>query len=180
MKKNSRSAIAFLGIGSNQEDPLSQCLMAVSEIAALEDVGLLRTSSWYQTDPVGLERQERFVNAVAEIRTVREPHDLLKALQGIEDAMGRVRKIKWGPRIIDLDILLYGQEIIGDDHLVIPHPELHRRRFVLVPLNEIASYVIHPLFGITVRGLLDRLEDRSNVELLKDPRLPRFDVESMK
>ncbi len=180
MKKNSRSRIAFLGIGSNQDDPLSQCLRAVKEIAALENVRLLRTSSWYHTDPVGFERQERFVNAVAEVRTVRGPHDLLKALQGIESAMGRVREIKWGPRIIDLDILLFGQEIIGDDHLVIPHPELHRRRFVLVPLNEIASYAIHPLFGITMKGLLDRLEDRSEVEPLKDPRLLRSDVESMK
>jgi 7,8-dihydro-6-hydroxymethylpterin-pyrophosphokinase len=73
--------------------------------------------------------------------------------------------MKWGPRVIDLDILLYGQEVIRKGELVIPHPELHRRRFVLVPLCELASYAIHPAFGVSVRGLLDRLMDPSRVEL---------------
>lgn len=70
----------------------------------------------------------------------------------------------WGPRIIDLDILLFGQEVVQEDDLIIPHPELHKRRFVLVPLNELASYAIHPTFGVSVRGLLQRLQDDSRVE----------------
>jgi 7,8-dihydro-6-hydroxymethylpterin-pyrophosphokinase len=81
--------------------------------------------------------------------------------------MGRTRQIKWGPRTIDLDILLYGGCIIEEDGMVIPHPELHKRRFVLVPMNEIASYIVHPLFGISMKGLLDRLRDKSAVELLE-------------
>jgi 7,8-dihydro-6-hydroxymethylpterin-pyrophosphokinase len=79
--------------------------------------------------------------------------------------MGRSEGAKWGPRIIDLDILLYGQEVIQEEGLVIPHPELHRRRFVLAPLCELASYTIHPAFGVSVRGLMDRLTDTGRVEL---------------
>jgi len=82
--------------------------------------------------------------------------------------MGRRETVRWGPRIIDLDLLFYGQEILREDDLVIPHPECHRRRFVLTPMCEIASYVIHPAFGVSVRGLLDRLTDRSRVEILSD------------
>jgi 7,8-dihydro-6-hydroxymethylpterin-pyrophosphokinase len=93
------------------------------------------------------------------------PHELLEALQRIEDTMGRVRGSKWGPRIIDLDILLYGQETVEENGLVIPHPHLHKRRFVLEPLCEIASYVIHPVFGVSVRGLMERLDDESRVYL---------------
>jgi 7,8-dihydro-6-hydroxymethylpterin-pyrophosphokinase len=79
--------------------------------------------------------------------------------------MGRVRGPKWGPRVIDLDILLYGQEVIQEGDLVIPHPLLHRRRFVLEPLCELASYAIHPAFGVSIRGLMDRLDDESRVYL---------------
>ena len=79
--------------------------------------------------------------------------------------MGRSAGTKWGPRVIDLDILLYGQEVVQEGGLVIPHQELHRRRFVLVPLWELAPYAIHPAFGISVRGLLDRLTDPARVEL---------------
>jgi len=80
--------------------------------------------------------------------------------------MGRIRGERWGPRTIDLDILFYGQEIIKEKNLFIPHPELHRRRFVLIPMYEIAPYVIHPAFGISIKGLLGRLQDESRVEVL--------------
>jgi 7,8-dihydro-6-hydroxymethylpterin-pyrophosphokinase len=85
-------------------------------------------------------------------------------LKGIERQMGRIEGPRWGPRVIDLDLLLYGQEVVAEEGLVIPHPEMHRRRFVLEPLCEIASYVVHPAFGVSLRGLLDRLEDPSRVE----------------
>lgn len=79
--------------------------------------------------------------------------------------MGRTEGPKWGPRLIDLDLLLYGQEVVAEGDLNIPHPELHRRRFVLAPLCELASYAIHPAFGISIRGLMDRLADQGHVEL---------------
>ena len=169
MKENfHRTTIAFLGIGANLSDPLGQCRTALKRIASLDRVRLLRTSSLYKTEPVGVKEQEWFINAAIEIRTTLRARDLLKNLREIEGAMGRMQEEKWGPRIIDLDILLYGQEIINEAGLVVPHPELHRRRFVLVPLAEIASYVIHPLFGVSIKGLLDRLEDRSRVILMED------------
>jgi len=111
-----------------------------------------------------LEKQNWFVNAAAEIRTVLSPRDLLKELQHIENSMGRIRTIKGGPRIIDLDLLLYGQEIHEEEGLTVPHPEMHRRLFVLEPLCEIASYLIHPAFGVSMRGLKDRLDDNKTVE----------------
>jgi 7,8-dihydro-6-hydroxymethylpterin-pyrophosphokinase len=82
----------------------------------------------------------------------------------IEREMGRVREQHWGPRVIDLDILLFGQEVVQEEDLIIPHPELHKRRFVLVPLNELASYAIHPAFGVSIKGLMQRLQDDCSVE----------------
>jgi len=78
--------------------------------------------------------------------------------------MGRTESKKWGPRVIDLDILLYGQEVVSEGDLIIPHPEMHRRRFVLAPLCELASYAVHPAFGVSIRGLMDRLADQGQVE----------------
>jgi len=155
-----------VGIGSNVGEPVARCRDSIERISSLHDVTLLRRSSLYRTEPVGFTEQDWFINCVVEIKTSTTPHTLLKMLQGIENEMGRSRDRKWGPRIIDLDILLYGQEVIRDEGLSIPHEELHLRRFVLVPLNEIASYAIHPLYGVSIRGLLDRLEDKSIVELI--------------
>ena len=159
--------VCFVGIGSNMDDPVSQSLKAFDHISATKGVKLLRKSSLYRTEPVGCPDQDWFINAVVEIRTALTAHELLKALQAIEKDMGRIRGVKWGPRIIDLDILLYGQDIIQEENLIIPHPELHKRRFVLAPLCEIASYVIHPAFGVSIRGLMDRLEDRGIVNIYR-------------
>jgi 2-amino-4-hydroxy-6-hydroxymethyldihydropteridine diphosphokinase len=141
---------------------------ALECIAAIEGCKILCKSSFYRTEPVGFLEQERFVNAVAEIRTILSAQLLMRELQAIEVRMGRQKKIKWGPRIIDLDILLYAQEVLSDISLVIPHPELHKRRFVLEPLYEIAPYVIHPAFGVSIAGLMERLEDTSKVEILEE------------
>ncbi len=167
MNRGFRSVIAYLGIGSNLGHPVMQCRRAVERISAL-DIAVLRKSSLYQTEPVGYLEQDWFVNAAVEIRTTLRPRSLLDALQELEKSLGRVRTVKGGPRSIDIDILLYDREIIDEEGLSIPHPELHRRRFVLVPLAEIASYVIHPVFGISVRGLLDRLEDTKKVIRLEE------------
>lgn len=160
--------IGYIGIGSNLGNPLEYCRDAIAKMSNLDDLAVLRESSFYKTEPVGFTDQNDFVNAVCEIRTRLSPGQLLKALKNIEKRMGRQDEHRWGPRIIDLDILLYGQNVISDkEHgLMIPHPDFHKRRFVLVPLCEIASYVIHPAFGVSIRGLLDRLDDNSYVELM--------------
>ena len=158
MNGNSRKVICFIGIGSNLGDPGKNCLDAVERLSGTYGMMALRRSSLYKTEPVGEKGQPWFVNCVVEVRTVLKPRLLLSELKKVESDMGRQPAEKWGPRVIDLDILFYGQEIIREDDLTIPHPELHKRRFVLEPLNEIAPYIIHPVYGISVKGLLDRLE----------------------
>jgi 2-amino-4-hydroxy-6-hydroxymethyldihydropteridine diphosphokinase len=157
--------IAFIGIGANMGRPAETCRTAAGMLAEIPGVKLLRTSSLYRTEPVGPQEQEWFINAVAEIRTSLPPRVLLETMKDIERRLGRTETVKWGPRVIDLDILLYGQEVIQEGDLIVPHPELHRRRFVLVPLCELASYAVHPAFGVSLRGLLDRLTDPARVDL---------------
>ncbi len=164
--------ICFLGIGSNIGDASANCVAAVKGISDVDGVRALRCSSLYKTQPVGFEEQDWFVNGVVEIRTMLDPRALMDAMQGVEKKMGRHRGEKWGPRIIDIDILLYDQLVLDEKDLVIPHAELHKRRFVLVPLNEIAPCAIHPAFGISAHGLLDRLQDNNTVELNSE-RIPR-------
>jgi 2-amino-4-hydroxy-6-hydroxymethyldihydropteridine diphosphokinase len=169
--------LAYIGIGSNLGDPLLNCKDSISRLGRLPGISVERTSSFYKTEPVvsdlcfgddrvKIENQHWFVNAVTEVRTTLSPRDLLRSLQDIESKMGRVRSFAGAPRTVDLDLLLYGQEIIREDDLTVPHPEMHRRLFVLEPLCEIASYAIHPVFGVSVRGLKDRLNDRKIVEII--------------
>jgi 2-amino-4-hydroxy-6-hydroxymethyldihydropteridine diphosphokinase len=168
--------LAYIGIGSNLSDPLHQCRQSVCKLSCTSGITLERISSFYKTEPVisdpgsrdhreALKSQCWFVNAVVEIRTTLLPGDLLQVLQDIEKMMGRVRTFAGAPRIIDLDLLLYGHEIIHEVDVIVPHPEMHQRRFVLEPLCEIASYLIHPVFGISMRGLKDRLDSQKIVEL---------------
>jgi 2-amino-4-hydroxy-6-hydroxymethyldihydropteridine diphosphokinase len=155
--------ICYIGIGSNLGDSLKNCRHAVEMLSRIKGVELETVSSFYSTEPVGMENQNYFINAVAEIKTELCARDLLQALQKIENDMGRIRGVKGGPRIIDLDILFYGQNVMDGQDLIIPHPEMHKRRFVLEPLCEIASYFIHPSFGVSIRGLNDRLNDNKIV-----------------
>ena len=170
--------LAYVGVGSNLGDSLQNCRDALAQLSGIEGIVLERVSSFYKTEPVilpedghenadVLEKSSWFINAVAEIRTTLFPRDLLKVLQEIESRLGRVRTFKGAPRTIDLDLLLYGQEIIREEELIVPHPQMHRRRFVLEPFCEIASYVIHPVFGVSVRGLKERLNDQKVVEHIK-------------
>ena len=144
--------LAYIGIGANLKDPLAQCRKAIERLSVVSGIKMERVSSFYRTEPVipesadrearqELENQDWFVNAAAEIRTVLSPRDLLKALQHIENSIGRVRTIRGGPRIIDLDLLLYGQEIREEEGLTVPHPEMHRRLFVLEPLCEMIGWL---------------------------------------
>jgi 2-amino-4-hydroxy-6-hydroxymethyldihydropteridine diphosphokinase len=160
--------ICYIGIGSNMGDSLKNCRYAVETLAGATGIELTAVSSFYKTEPVGMESQIFFTNAVAEIKTTLSARNLLQILQNIENDMGRKRVVKGGPRIIDLDLLFYGQNVIGDNDLTVPHPEIQKRRFVLEPLCEIASYFIHPLFGISIRGLKDRLSDNKTVEIIKE------------
>jgi 2-amino-4-hydroxy-6-hydroxymethyldihydropteridine diphosphokinase len=160
-----RRVIAYIGIGSNMGKPADACRNAICNLSEDWGISMLRCSSLYRTEPIGPQVQPWYINAVAEIRTFLTPRSLFETMKEIERRMGRGEGRKWGPRVIDLDLLLYGQVVVADTDLVIPHPELHRRRFVLIPLCELASYVIHPSFGISAHGLLDRLTDTGRVEL---------------
>jgi 2-amino-4-hydroxy-6-hydroxymethyldihydropteridine diphosphokinase len=164
-RKDVRGVIAFIGIGSNRGNPVHACREAARHLSEELEVRLLRRSSLYRTEPVGPQDQPWFINAVAEIRTSLPPRRLFETVKEIERRMGRTEGQKWGPRVIDLDILLYGQEVVSEGDLIIPHPEMHRRRFVLAPLCELASYAVHPAFGVSIRGLMDRLADQGHVEL---------------
>jgi 2-amino-4-hydroxy-6-hydroxymethyldihydropteridine diphosphokinase len=148
-------------------DSLKNCKNAVEFLSRIKGVELKTVSSFYKTEPVGIEGQNYFINAVMEIKTILPALNLLQKLQNIEKDMGRMREVKGGPRIIDLDLLFYGQNIFKEENLIIPHPEIHKRRFVLEPLCEIASYFIHPSFGVSIRGLKDRLSDNKVVEKIK-------------
>ncbi|MCE5212305.1 MAG: 2-amino-4-hydroxy-6-hydroxymethyldihydropteridine diphosphokinase [Deltaproteobacteria bacterium] len=160
--------ICYIGIGSNLGDSLKNCRDAVDAISRTTGIDLEAVSSFYITEPVGIEAQNYFVNAVVEIKTALSPESLLQVLQNIENSMGRKREVKGGPRIIDLDLLFYGQDVVNENGLIIPHPEIHKRRFVLEPLCEIASYFIHPSFGVSIRGLKERLSDKKVVEKITE------------
>jgi 2-amino-4-hydroxy-6-hydroxymethyldihydropteridine diphosphokinase len=158
---------AFLGLGSNLGAPSLQIARALSELEA-GSVEILRSSSLYSTEPVGGPPQPWFVNAVAAVRFQGEPLDLLDICLGIEAFHGRERRVPNGPRTLDLDILLFGDVVLSTLELEIPHPRLAARRFVLVPLVEIAPDRRHPVSGLTMRELLARCPDASAVVRLGD------------
>ena len=134
----------WIGLGSNQGDRAGYVSAALVEMDALERNRVVRVSSLYETAPVGVTDQPLFLNAVAEIETDEEPHSLLRKLLAVEQRLGRFRGVRWGPRAIDLDLLLFGDVSEASDDLTIPHPRLTERAFVLVPLAEIAPDVRIP------------------------------------
>ncbi|WP_041283970.1 2-amino-4-hydroxy-6-hydroxymethyldihydropteridine diphosphokinase [Desulfobacca acetoxidans] len=156
-------SLAYIGLGANLGDPADQLDEARRRLAQIDGIEITRVSSYYTTPPVGVLDQPWFVNAVVEIRTRLAPLALLDVLQEIENAMGRIRKERWGPRLVDLDLLLYNTMIIQSPRLVIPHPEMHRRGFVLLPLAEIAPQTRHPVLHKTAATLLAELEPQAKV-----------------
>jgi 2-amino-4-hydroxy-6-hydroxymethyldihydropteridine diphosphokinase len=149
--------IVHVGVGSNLGDRLPMLDAAAQRVSALPGVTRCRGSHCYDTAPVGHVATRRFLNAVLELQTDRAPLDLLGALQEVELALGRSRTEHWGDRTIDLDLLLWGDRLVDLPALVLPHPELHRRRFVLVPLCDLAPEAVHPRLGRTVSELLETL-----------------------
>ena len=158
-------AKAYLSLGSNLGDRLSNLKMAIMKMEESDSITLLELSPVYESEPVGKKDQSWFLNTVALAETSLEPLSLLDYLLEIEKSMGRQREIKWGPRNVDLDILLYDDLIIDSDRLILPHPQMHKRRFVLLPLVRINPELMHPLLKKTVKVLLRECPDSSSVKL---------------
>lgn len=156
---------AFIGLGSNLANPAQQIMSALEAIAELDNTSLINQSSLYSSPPMGPQDQPDYINAVAEIETQLAPHALLDALQSIELEQGRIRKRHWGERTIDLDILIYGDQLITDERLNVPHPGVAERAFVLYPLVEIAAECEIPALG-NIQDLLKQCP-RDGLQLLK-------------
>lgn len=156
---------AGVALGSNLGDRRNHLREA---LRALRSLGRLRAvSPLFETEPVGLREQPPFLNAAALLETGLEARALLQALLAIEARRGRVRRAKDGPRTLDLDLLFYGEEVIRESGLEVPHPRMHERRFVLEPLVSVAPGWRHPVLGLTVRELLVRLDDPAGVAELE-------------
>ena len=155
---------AYIGIGSNLGDRRANVDAALASLAALPETRVVRVSSLYETEPLG-DAPNWFVNAVVHVETGLAPQPLLEAVLAIERAMGRTRVAgdRWASRIVDLDVLLVDDAVVDTPTLTVPHPEMHTRRFVLVPLVEIAPDVVHPRLGRTASMLLASLDDPKRV-----------------
>jgi len=156
-------ARVYLSLGSNVGDRARNLRAAIEELPHA-GVAVTKVSSFYETEPVDLREQPWFLNCVVEAETHFEAFMLLRALREIETKMGSKKLVAKGPRLMDMDILLYGQETIEMPELQVPHPRMHLRRFVLVPLAEIAPGALHPTLKMTVGQLLDQSPDRSVVK----------------
>ena len=156
---------AYVGLGSNLGEREGLLRSAIEQLSQLPDTRLGRVSSLYDTAPVGELDQPNFLNAVVQLETALTARQLLWNLLLIERRLGRVRHAaqRYGPRTIDLDLVLFGDQVIDTPDLKLPHPEYHRRAFVLVPLAEIEPRLVHPLLGLTAEELLARVEERPAV-----------------
>ena len=161
------SVTAYIGLGANLEDPVAQVAAGVAALAALPRTRLIAQSSLYRTAPVGYADQPDFINAVAAVATELSPRALLDAMLATEQHHGRVRTFPNAPRTLDLDVLLYGQMQMHEDGLTIPHPRMHERAFVLVPLAEIAPRCVIPGRGAV--GELLRGIDAAGVARIESP-----------
>lgn len=158
----------FLSLGSNIGDRLSNIQQAVSALSMNKSITIVKTSSFYETEPWGYKNQNWFINAAAAIDTKLSPIELLNTINLIENQLGRNREneTRWGERTIDIDILMYENEVINiENKLIIPHPRMHERAFVLVPMLEVKSDLVHPVLNKTISELYDELENPEGVFL---------------
>ena len=160
MRENNK---VFLGLSTNIGDKAKNLKTAISELNEFSNI--VSESSFYKTPPYGYLNQDDFLNMALEINTELTAIELIVRIQEIEHKMGRMREFKNGPRIIDIDILLYNDEIISHPNLKVPHPEMHKRNFVLKPLNEISPQTIHPVLKENIEKLKNKLINPDKVEL---------------
>ena len=147
IERTGQEVTAYIGLGSNLDDPVAQLRIAINELTAVNGIAVTRRSSFYCNPPLGDIEQPDFVNAVIELRTSLSAMQLLRQLQDIEKQHGRQREKHWGPRTLDLDLLLYDRNNIKTETLTVPHPHLHERVFVLYPLAEIDNKIDVPGWG---------------------------------
>lgn len=159
--------IAYIAVGSNLGDRLANLKNALVLLNQEAKIRVVNVSSIYETDPVGFEDQGPFLNIVIQVETGLEPQDLLKSCLEIELVLGRKREIRWGPRTLDLDILLYNQENIETDELIIPHPRMYNRAFVMIPLLEIIKNTAIPMVEQPEKTWVENLPDRKGVRIWK-------------
>jgi 2-amino-4-hydroxy-6-hydroxymethyldihydropteridine diphosphokinase len=162
-----KPVVAYLGLGANEGEPRRQLQEAITRLAATDEIEVVKASSFYLNPPLGPPDQPWYVNAALQVRTRLTPEELLRVLHRVEDDLGRVRRQRWGPRRLDLDLLLYDGVILSGPDLCLPHPEMHKRSFVLVPLAEIAPLAWHPVLEKTAAELLAELAPRDRESLEK-------------
>jgi len=159
---------AYIGIGSNLDSPGEQVTQAIAELYALPNCVVTSVSSLYRSAPAGLTDQADFINAAAAMLTHMSAHELLTALQDIEDTHGRDRSgTRWGPRTLDLDLLVYSGQVIEDDLLSVPHPRIRERNFVLLPLCELAAHLLVPGMGCVTDLVGAMTKKNARIEKLK-------------
>jgi 2-amino-4-hydroxy-6-hydroxymethyldihydropteridine diphosphokinase len=157
----------YLGLGSNLGDRADNLRKALSVLDETDGITVITVSSCYETEPVGpVSDQDDFYNAVAEIETTLSPREVIACIKSVERQLGRVQGERWGPRVIDIDILLWNNSVLEGEGLTIPHPEMTTRAFVLTPLAEIAPDVVHPVARKSVAELASQLDDAHRVRRL--------------
>ena len=149
---------AYIGIGSNMGNKEENLKSAIKYVNDSENIEVTKESSFMLTKPWGYTDQDDFLNCVIEVETILEPEELMDVLLNIEEMLKRERIVRWGPRTIDLDILLYDDLITNNEKVIIPHPRMHEREFVLRPLNEIAPYFMHPVLNKRIYSLLEEIQ----------------------
>lgn len=152
---------AYLSVGSNMGDREKHLQDAMDALQKIPSIRVRQISDWIETEPYGYTEQDMFLNGAVELETIEPPEVLLQLLQKIEQEGKRERKIHWGPRTIDLDIIFYGDVVMQTEELVLPHREMHKREFVLKPLCAIAPWVSHPIYHRTVSELFEELKNRT-------------------
>jgi len=150
----------FISIGSNMGDKYDNCIKGIGRLNRLDHTSVTDISHFYQTDPVDFIDQDWFVNGMVKITTLLGPVELMAGLKAIEQALGQFEKsVRFGPRLIDLDIVFYDNLVMNQEAVILPHPRMHKRRFVLRPLCDIDANIIHPVLGQTAQSLLDAIKE---------------------